>query len=182
MLGAVGAGSNAGPHFCWGSDSRASYAASKVQLRSIRQGPISSKMLNQTDCTILVASLTRHQPLPPKGPVFEFTRTMMINLGKLRGEHAKILSIVAKLRQLIAGASPPPPLHLLRLRHELASTLIGGCGRIPTWRSRLPRMHFAKRWADWPQPTPIIASDGRRMRSRPTGPAIAAKAKRWPTP
>ena len=49
----------------------------------------------------------------------------MINLGKLRGEHAEILTLLAKLRQLIGKASPPPTLHLFALRHELSSTLVG---------------------------------------------------------
>lgn len=49
----------------------------------------------------------------------------MINLDKLRGEHAEILTNLAKVRQLIAKRSPPPQLHLFALRHELSSLLIG---------------------------------------------------------
>lgn len=49
----------------------------------------------------------------------------MIDLDRLRDEHRDILRIVDRLRLLIAGSSPPPPLHLLSLRHQLSSTLIG---------------------------------------------------------
>ncbi len=49
----------------------------------------------------------------------------MIDLGKLRDEHRDIMKIVDRLRLLIAASRPPPPLHLLALRHELSSTLIG---------------------------------------------------------
>ena len=49
----------------------------------------------------------------------------MIDLAKLRGEHARILTILAKLRQLIGKASQPPTLHLFALRHDLSATLIG---------------------------------------------------------
>lgn len=48
----------------------------------------------------------------------------MIDLGKLRDEHRDIMRIVGRLRLLIARTSPPPPLHLLSLRHELSSTLV----------------------------------------------------------
>ncbi|MEO7365933.1 MAG: hemerythrin domain-containing protein [Sphingomicrobium sp.] len=48
----------------------------------------------------------------------------MINLSKLRHEHGTILTIVAKLRQLIGRATPPPQLHLFALRHELTATLV----------------------------------------------------------
>src|SRR5688500_3335868 len=49
----------------------------------------------------------------------------MIDLGKLRDEHRDIMKIVDRLRLLIGASRPPPPLHLLALRHELSSTLIG---------------------------------------------------------
>ena len=49
----------------------------------------------------------------------------MIELGKLRDEHREILRIVGRLGLLIAGSSPPPKLHLLALRHQLSSILIG---------------------------------------------------------
>ncbi len=49
----------------------------------------------------------------------------MTNLSKLRDEHAVILRIVQRLDYLISGSTPPPRLHLLAVRHQLASTLIG---------------------------------------------------------
>jgi len=48
----------------------------------------------------------------------------MTDLSKLRREHTEIQIIVRKLRYLVSQPSPPPPLHLLALRHELSSTLI----------------------------------------------------------
>ena len=100
VLGAVGAGSNAGPHFCWGYDLR-----------------------QNGNRSILAASATPHSVPSAYGSVFT-KRIVMTDLCKLRGEHTDIQKIVRKLRYLISQPSPPPQLHLFALRHELSSTLI----------------------------------------------------------
>ena len=63
----------------------------------------------------------------------------MINLSKLRHEHSALLDIVAKLRQLIGRASPPPQLHLFAST-ELTTALMSlksktGALR-PCWQAR----------------------------------------------
>jgi hemerythrin HHE cation binding domain-containing protein len=49
----------------------------------------------------------------------------MTEIDKLRGEHALLVKIVARLEHLIGQPKPPPQLHLFALRYELSSTLIG---------------------------------------------------------
>jgi iron-sulfur cluster repair protein YtfE (RIC family) len=48
----------------------------------------------------------------------------MANIPKLRDEHFRLMATVRRLGLVIEQRKPPPPLHLLALRHELSSTLI----------------------------------------------------------
>lgn len=48
----------------------------------------------------------------------------MSNIPKLRDEHFRLLGTIRRLGALIERREPPPPLHILALRHELSTTLI----------------------------------------------------------
>ena len=48
----------------------------------------------------------------------------MLELPKLRHDHAQLIEIVTRLSKVIAKPHPPSASELLKLRHELTSTLI----------------------------------------------------------
>ena len=48
----------------------------------------------------------------------------MLNLQKLREEHAELVEIVGRLGAVVAGPKSPPIVELFNLRRELSSTLV----------------------------------------------------------
>lgn len=48
----------------------------------------------------------------------------MANIPKLRDAHFRLMATVRRLGAMIERRGPPPPLHLIALRHELSATLV----------------------------------------------------------